>query len=147
MNYLIYSSMIKLYLCLGDIDQINEESFFEKVVDTHCVQDETVVRSLNHFLHKYIILKIKVNYSSYQLLALELTRSSRRDAGGRTGDGWRRAGDTGMEEARHGRKKEARQSRRRRKGRREEARQGGRRKRGSAPRTKLKSRGCRKLCV
>ena len=47
-----------------------------------------------------------------------------------------------MEEVSQGRKEEASQTGRKRKGRREEARQGGGRKRGSAPRTKLKSRGC-----
>ena len=31
-----------------------------------------VVRSINHFLFKYIILKIKLNGGSYQLLDLEL---------------------------------------------------------------------------
>ena len=56
---------------LGDIDQINEWSFFEKVVDAHCVLDETVVRSLSHFLYKYIMLKIKLNDGSCQLLALD----------------------------------------------------------------------------
>ena len=49
---------------------------------------------------------------------------------------------TGMEKVRQGMKEEARQSGRRRKGRREDARQNGGRKRRSAPRTKLKRRGC-----
>ena len=48
-----------------------------------CVLDGTVVRSLNHFLYKYIILKsiyLMNDSSSYELLALNSTRSSRQDA-------------------------------------------------------------------
>ena len=48
-----------------------------------CVLDRTVVRSLNHFLYKYIILKsiyLMNDSSSYELLALNSTRSSRQDA-------------------------------------------------------------------
>ena len=59
-------------MCFGDVEQINHYRFFETVVDTHCVGNETVVRRINHFLFKYIILKIKLNASLYQLFGMEL---------------------------------------------------------------------------
>ena len=78
---------------------------------------------------------------AYQLLALQLD-PNRRDEGemedgrGRGREGRRK--QPRAEKVRQGKNEEARQSGR--KGRKE--RQGGERKRGSAPRTKLKSRGC-----
>ena len=64
-----------------------------------CVLDGTVVRSLNHFLYKYIILESNYlkNYSSSYILVIcmsyllwDSTRSRRQDARGQTGDGGRR---------------------------------------------------------
>ena len=80
-----------------------------------------------------------------------LTRSSRRDAGGRTGDGGRRVNskrldggkdrDGGSEAGKEGRSETERTKEEREEGK-EEGHEAGRRKGRPAPRTKLKRRGC-----
>ena len=63
--YWIHSRMYRF----GDIDQFNQLRF-EKVVDTHCVRDQTVIVTI--FPYRYSKLKYHFNTNSYKLLALEL---------------------------------------------------------------------------
>ena len=67
-------------------------SVVEQVVDTHCVRDETVVRSHNDCLYKSIRhIYIYLDGSSYQLLALEA--DSIKPPGCKRADGgWREDG-------------------------------------------------------
>ena len=53
-----------------------------------CVLDGTVVRSLNYFLYKYIMLKS--NYLIYDISSYIIKGMSHRDARGQTEDGGRR---------------------------------------------------------
>ena len=55
---------------------------------THRVGD--MVRSLTHFLRKYITIKWKYTIGHFSCLLWNSTPSSRQDAGGWTGDGGRR---------------------------------------------------------
>ena len=74
-------------------------SFFEKVVDTHCVRDKTVVGVSTIFCINilYLYLKIKLNDSPYRVLASELdliepSGCRRADEGWKEGGRWERAG-------------------------------------------------------
>ena len=107
----------------GDVRQASFEKNIVVSELSECRRTHTFQYPLGKPLEPKLLKALEPNLMIVHISCLlwKSTRSSRRDAGGRTGDGGRRVGDIGMEEVRQGRKEEARQS-----GRLEGGKEGGR---------------------